>query len=52
MTSENKFQADVSAELIRAREMHPGKFRNLHEAYGVMLEEVDEFWDEVKKKTK
>ena len=27
-----------------------GEFRSLHEAYGILLEEVDEFWDEVKKK--
>jgi len=27
-----------------------GDFNSLHEAYAVILEEVDEFWDEVKKK--
>ena len=27
-----------------------GEFRSAHEAYAVILEEVDEFWDEVKKK--
>ena len=26
------------------------KFNSPHEAYAVLLEEVDEFWDEVKKK--
>jgi len=28
------------------------KFNSVHEGYGLMLEEVDELWDEVKKKTK
>ena len=36
-------------ECIRASEIH-GKFNSAHEAYAVILEEVDEFWDEVKKK--
>lgn len=40
---------DVDAELTRAQEkflpMH-----SAHEAYGVLLEELDEFWDEVKMK--
>lgn len=26
-----------------------GKFRNAHEGYAVLLEEVDELWEEVKK---
>ena len=36
-------------EFIRAPQKH-GKFNSLHEGYGVLLEEVDEFWDEVKKR--
>lgn len=43
------FPGLVKAELERARRKHPEPQRNLHEAYGVLLEEVDEFWDEVKK---
>lgn len=38
----------VAAELDRARAKHPGCMRNKHEAYAVILEELDEFWDEVR----
>lgn len=38
----------VSDELEKARRKHPGKQNSLHEGYGVILEEVDEFWDLVK----
>lgn len=44
------FPALVEAELNRARRLHPGKQNSLHEAYGVLQEEVDEFWDLVKSK--
>lgn len=37
----------VGAELIRARGLH-GPMRSGHEAYGVIKEEVDEMWDEIK----
>lgn len=33
----------------RSRQRH-GNFASLHESYGVMAEEFDEYWDEVKKK--
>jgi hypothetical protein len=46
--SPNTFPALVKAELERARRLHPGNQRCLHEAYGVLQEEVDEFWDLVK----
>lgn len=41
----------VQEELNRAREMH-GPMNSIHEGYAVILEELDEVWDEVKKKTK
>ena len=41
--------ADVEAEVAHAMGDH-GPFRSAHEAYGVLAEEVDEFWDEVKRK--
>jgi hypothetical protein len=41
--------ADVQAELTSAMAAH-GPMRSRHEAYAVILEEVDEFWEEVKLK--
>ena len=35
-------------ELVRAREKH-GPITSIHAAYGIILEELEEFWDEVKK---
>lgn len=40
---------DVACELWEAREAH-GDMKNAHEAYAVIREELDEFWEEVKKK--
>ena len=37
----------VLAELDRAMEMHP-PMSSPHEAFGIIKEELDEFWDEVK----
>lgn len=45
----NKFLEEVATEAARATENH-GQFNSLHEAYGVLAEEVDEFWEEVRKK--
>lgn len=39
---------DVVAELARARAKFP-PFNSAHEGFAVLLEEVDELWDEVKK---
>src|SRR6185312_320397 len=39
----------VRAEIIRAKEKHPGDFHGPHEAYAIALEEVDELWDKIKK---
>lgn len=41
----------VGDELDAARQNHP-PMNSHHEAYGVILEEVDEYWAEVKKKAK
>lgn len=38
----------VDKELQRSRENHTS-LASLHEGYAVILEELDEFWDEVKK---
>jgi len=37
----------IEEEVQRARKLHPS-INSLHEAYAVIMEEVDEFWDEVK----
>jgi hypothetical protein len=44
-----QFTAEVVAEWCRATALYPA-FHSLHEAYAVMLEELDEFWEEVRKK--
>lgn len=43
--------ATVRAELIRATAKF-GAFKSAHEGYAVLLEEVDELWDEVKANNK
>lgn len=42
----------IANEVARAKTMYPDNFVNQHEGYAVMLEEVDELWDEIKKKQK
>ena len=39
---------DIEVELHRASEKHSA-FHSGHEGYAVILEELDELWDEVKK---
>jgi hypothetical protein len=39
----------VATELSRARDLH-GKITGAHDGYARILEEVDELWDEVKRK--
>lgn len=40
---------DVLAELKQASANHP-PFNSAHEGYAILLEEIDELWDEVKKR--
>ena len=44
------FNELVKEELIKARQKH-GPVTSVHEGYAVILEELDEVWEEVKKKT-
>ncbi len=44
------FRALQGMELERARSLHPRVTNSYHEGYAVILEEVDELWDEVRKK--
>ena len=41
---------EILNELQRAKAIWKDDFKNYHEAYAVILEEVDELWDEIKKK--
>jgi hypothetical protein len=38
------------AEMERARKLHGGRYASVHEAYGVLLEEVEEFFEIVRQK--
>jgi hypothetical protein len=44
------FKKLVDIELKKARQNH-GPQSSYHEGYAVLLEEVDELWDEVRKKS-
>lgn len=45
---------DIERELKRAKALRVknnyGKFNSAHEAFAILYEEVDEFWEEVRKK--
>lgn len=45
----NQFISDMESELSMADAAH-GTYNSYHEAYAVILEELDEFWDIVKMK--
>ncbi len=45
----NGFMAAVRAELARARKKYPKPLNSHHEAYAVVLEELQEAWEEVRK---
>jgi hypothetical protein len=41
---------EIVAEYVEARRKH-GPFNSGHEGYAVILEELDELWDEVRRRT-
>ncbi len=45
----SKIAFEINEEIIKAKTKHPGDFYSLHEGYAVLLEEVDEVWDDIKK---
>lgn len=51
MSKENTFEiaSEIADEVMHAEEIHP-PLNSAHEAYAVILEELDEYWDEVRKK--
>jgi hypothetical protein len=50
MENTNEILENVRYELLRALKEH-GDFNSCHEGFAVLLEEVDELWEEVKKKS-
>ena len=42
---------EAETEVLRAIVKHPTPFHSAHEGYAVLLEEVDELWNEVKAQT-
>ncbi len=46
----NDIASELVIEAMRASTQYP-KFFSAHEGYAVLKEEVDELWDEIKKKT-
>ena len=44
----NHIIQDIASEYKRANTLYPA-FHSNHEAYAVILEELDEVWDEIKK---
>ena len=50
-TLKKSFGELAREELASARMKH-GPIQSIHEGYALILEELDEVWDEVKKKTK
>jgi len=43
-------QREIKDEYIKAKAKYNRPFASHHEAYAVILEELDELWDEIKKK--
>lgn len=51
-TALDRIADTVQVELLRALQKHPEPFNSAHEGYAVLLEEVEELWEAVKKDDK
>lgn len=49
MKNPDKILTEIKSEFEGANEMH-GNFNSYHEGYAVILEELEELWDEIKKR--
>lgn len=49
MAKVDSIAKEIVTEMLRARNKH-GPFNSAHEGYAVLLEEVDELWEEVRKR--
>lgn len=45
-----QFLADIHAAYLRAERLYGRPLHSAHEAYGLLLEHLEAFWDEVRKK--
>ncbi len=48
----DRFLLDIRTELNRAHSLHPEPQPSFHHGYAIIAEEVDELWEEVKKKSR
>ena len=44
----NRVLAEIADEYLRAKLKFPAQLNGAHEGYAVLLEEVDELWDDIK----
>ena len=52
--NDTKYQAvfqELEEAISQAERLHGDWYASLHEAYAVLIEEVDEVWDEIRKKS-
>jgi len=42
-----KILTEIEKEVVRANRIH-GEFNSFHEGYAVLMEEIDELWEEIK----
>ena len=50
MSKRNWFGHALTQELARARKLHTRPINSVHEGYAIIQEELDEFWEEVRRR--